>query len=110
MVNKQELIDGEVLVPILRDELERLNTQTQGRRLMLVDGFPRNLGQRMQFEDLVSILAKPASSDVLYPVLCPNPMERSQRLRWFYSSVVQKRSRSSGILRAKWKGGKQMTR
>src|SRR5580765_1622343 len=40
LVNKQELIDAKVLVPILRNELEELGSREQGRRVMLVDGFP----------------------------------------------------------------------
>jgi hypothetical protein len=43
MLNKQELIDVKVLVPILRNEPEELGSREQGRRVMLVDGFPRNL-------------------------------------------------------------------
>jgi adenylate kinase family enzyme len=57
MLNKQELIDAKVLVPILRGELEELGLREQGRRVMLVDGFPRNLAQRREFEDTVSVLA-----------------------------------------------------
>jgi len=54
MLNKQELIDAKVLVPILRNELEELGSREQGRRVMLVDGFPRNLAQRREFEEAVA--------------------------------------------------------
>ena len=57
MLSKQELIDAKVLVPILRNELEELGSREQGRRVMLVDGFPRNLAQRREFEEAVSMLA-----------------------------------------------------
>jgi UMP-CMP kinase len=57
MLNKQELIDAKVLVPILRNELEESELREQGRRVMLVDGFPQNLAQRREFEEAVSILA-----------------------------------------------------
>jgi adenylate kinase family enzyme len=45
MLNKQELIDAKVLVPILRNELEESESREQGRRAVLVDGFPRNLNE-----------------------------------------------------------------
>jgi len=51
MLNKQELIDAKVLVPILRNALEELESREQGRKVMLVDGFPRNLAQRREFEE-----------------------------------------------------------
>lgn len=54
MLNKQELIDAKVLVPILRNELEESRSREQGRRVMLVDGFPRNLAQRREFEEAVA--------------------------------------------------------
>jgi UMP-CMP kinase len=57
MLNKQELIDAKVLVPILRNALEELESREQGRKVMLVDGFPRNLAQRREFEEAVSMLA-----------------------------------------------------
>lgn len=65
MVNKGELVDGKLLVPILRNELEELSSRAPGRRVMLVDGFPRNSAQRMEFEEGVSTLAKQASSGVV---------------------------------------------
>jgi len=55
MLNKQELIDAKILVPILRNELEESEPREQGRRVILVDGFPRNLAQRRGFEEAVSI-------------------------------------------------------
>jgi len=51
MLNKQELISAEVLVPVLRNELETVASREQGTRVVLVDGFPRNLAQRMGFEE-----------------------------------------------------------
>jgi adenylate kinase family enzyme len=57
MLNKQELIDAKVLVPILSNELEDSESREQGRRVMLVDGFPRNLAQQREFEEAVSMLA-----------------------------------------------------
>jgi len=51
MLNKQELANAKVLIPILRNELEELESREQGRRVMLVDGFPRNLAQRREFEE-----------------------------------------------------------
>lgn len=57
MLNKQELIDAKVLVPILRNELEELESREQGRSVILVDRFPRNLAQRREFEEAVSMLA-----------------------------------------------------
>jgi adenylate kinase family enzyme len=65
MLNKQELIDAKVLVPILRNELEESRAREQGRRVMLVDGFPRNLAQRREFEEVVSML-----TSKLAAVLC----------------------------------------
>jgi adenylate kinase len=65
MLNKQELIDAKVLVPILRNELEESRARDQGRRVMLVDGFPRNLAQRREFEEVVSML-----TSKLAAVLC----------------------------------------
>jgi adenylate kinase family enzyme len=56
MLSKQELIDAKVLVPILRNKLEELESREQGK-VILVDGFPRNLAQRREFEEVVSILA-----------------------------------------------------
>lgn len=50
MLNKQELIDGKVLVPILKTELKELESRGQRKRGILVDGFPRNLEQLRQFE------------------------------------------------------------
>lgn len=58
MLHKQELINAKVLVPLLRNELEELESRDQGRRVMLVDGFPRNLAQRRGFEETVSVLAR----------------------------------------------------
>ena len=55
MLNKQELIDARILVPILRNELEELKLREQGRKVILVDGFPRNLAQRRVFEEAVSM-------------------------------------------------------
>lgn len=55
MLNKQELIDVKVLVPILQNELEE--SRGQGSRVMLVDRFPRNLAQQREFEEAVSMLA-----------------------------------------------------
>jgi len=57
MLNKQELIDAKVLVPILRNELEESESREQGRRMILVDGFPWNLAQRREFEEAVRMLA-----------------------------------------------------
>jgi hypothetical protein len=65
MLNKQELINAKVLVPILRSELEELESREQGRRVMLVDGFPRNSEQRREFEEAVSML-----TSKLVAVLC----------------------------------------
>jgi hypothetical protein len=42
MLNKQEVIDVKVLVPILRNEIEELELQEQVGRFMLVNRFPRN--------------------------------------------------------------------
>jgi adenylate kinase family enzyme len=56
MLSKQELIDAKVLVPILRNKLEESESREQGR-VMLVDGFPRNLAQRREFEEVVSMFA-----------------------------------------------------
>jgi len=65
ILNKQELINAKVLVPILKNELEQLESREQGRRVMLVDGFPRNLAQRREFEEAVSMLASKLAA-VLY--------------------------------------------
>jgi hypothetical protein len=43
MLSKQERIDAKALVPILKNELEESESREQGRRVILVDGFPRNL-------------------------------------------------------------------
>jgi hypothetical protein len=43
MLNKQEVIDVKVLVPILRNEIEELELQEEVGRFMLVNRFPRNL-------------------------------------------------------------------
>lgn len=89
LVNKQELIDAKVLVPILRNELEESGSREQGRRVMLVDGFPRNLAQRREFEEAVSMLASKLAA-----VLCmmPNTASRSQNPYSFCSSTVLKKS------------------
>jgi len=108
MLNKQELIDAKVLVPILRNELEGSESREQGRRVVLVDGFPRNLAQRRGFEEAVSMLASKASSKCT--TLCPNAASSSQNPDSFYSSTVLKKSRSSAISHATWKGGRRMTR
>jgi adenylate kinase family enzyme len=86
MLNKQELIDAKVLVPILRNELEESESREQGRRLMLVDGFPRNLAQRREFEEVVSMLASKLAA-----VLCVLPyilMQQAVR-RTHTRSVLQ---------------------
>src|SRR5882672_3150878 len=97
MLNKQELIDAKVLVPILRDELEESESREQGSRVMLVDGFPRNLAQRREFEEAVSMLASKLAA--VYS-LCPNAASRSQNPYSFSSSTAPKKSQSSGISRA----------
>jgi UMP-CMP kinase len=65
MLNKQELIGAKVLVPILRNELEESESREQGKRVMLVDGFPRNLAQRREFKEAVGMLASKLAVDVL---------------------------------------------
>jgi adenylate kinase family enzyme len=55
-LSKQELIDAKVLVPILRNKLKESESREQGR-VMLVNGFPRNLAQQREFEEVVSMLA-----------------------------------------------------
>ncbi|KAI9896022.1 hypothetical protein N3K66_009091 [Trichothecium roseum] len=50
MLNRQELIDGNLLIPIIRSELEKIETLEPERRAVLVDGFPRNLAQLRIFE------------------------------------------------------------
>ena len=109
MLNKQELIDAKVLVPILRKELEELESREQGGRVMLLDGFPRNLAQRRGFEEVVSMLARKLAA-VLYIPAYVLTASSSQNPYSFCSSTVLKRSQSSGISRATWKGGRRMTR
>ncbi|KAN0098375.1 P-loop containing nucleoside triphosphate hydrolase protein [Hyaloscypha variabilis] len=54
MLSKQELIHAKVLVPILKNELEDSESREQGRRVILVDGFPRRLAQQREFEEKVT--------------------------------------------------------
>lgn len=111
MLNKQELIDAKVLVPILRNELEESLSREQRRRVILVDGFPRNSAQRREFEEAVNMFAsKLAAAYCVCTTLCTNAASSSQNLFSFYSSTAPKKSRSSGISRAAWKGGRRMTR
>ncbi|RMZ77156.1 hypothetical protein DV737_g4495, partial [Chaetothyriales sp. CBS 132003] len=53
-LNKQELIDPQILVPILRNELEALvlrEPEITRPRMILLDGFPRSSPQRKEFEE-----------------------------------------------------------
>ncbi|KAI9896164.1 hypothetical protein N3K66_008336 [Trichothecium roseum] len=50
ILNKQELINGNLLIPIIRSELERIETLEPEGRAVLVDGFPRSLAQLKIFE------------------------------------------------------------
>jgi UMP-CMP kinase len=70
MLSKQELINTKVLVPILRNELEESESREQGKRVMLVNGFPRNLAQRSEFEEAVSMLVSKLSAALCmyYPI------------------------------------------
>ncbi|KAH8803479.1 P-loop containing nucleoside triphosphate hydrolase protein [Xylogone sp. PMI_703] len=52
-VAKQELLSAEVLVPILRNEFEELQLRKPGTRVILVDGFPRDLSQQRGFEEAI---------------------------------------------------------
>jgi adenylate kinase family enzyme len=111
MLNKQELIDANILVPILKNELEELESRDQGRRVILVDGFPRNLEQQRVFENTVSMLAsKLAAACYIYITLYTNVASSSQNLYLFYSSTVLKKLRNNGTSRVTWKGGRRMTR
>jgi len=111
MLNKQELIDANILVPILRNELEESVSREQGRRVILVDGFPRNLEQQREFEEAVSMLAsKLAAACFVYISLYTDATSSSQNLCSFCSSTVPRKSRNSVISRAIWKGGRRMTR
>ena len=49
-LSRQELINAKVLVPILKAELDKLRLQNPARPVILVDGFPRNMAQLMEFE------------------------------------------------------------
>ncbi|TAQ86794.1 hypothetical protein B7494_g4879 [Chlorociboria aeruginascens] len=49
LLNKQELIDGNILVPLLAREVEKVGREEE-KRVILVDGFPRNLAQQREFE------------------------------------------------------------
>lgn len=112
MLNKQELINANILVPILKNELEDLVSREQGRRVILIDGFPRNLEQQREFERAVSILGSKLA--VAFVCVCfslyTNAASSSQSLCSFCSSAVLKRSRNSVISRAIWKGERQMMR
>jgi adenylate kinase family enzyme len=66
MLDKQELIDGNVLVPTLTSELERLGARGVGKKAVLMDGFPRNLAQLRKFELLVSLLASKLHRTLAY--------------------------------------------
>lgn len=107
MLNKQELIDGKVLVPILKTELEELESRDRRKRGILVDGFPRNLEQLRQFE-AASIL-----SNNLIAILCyvfTNAASSLQNPNSFYFSTVPRKSRGSDISRETWKGERRMMR
>lgn len=51
-LNKQELIDGHILVSILKSDLSQEEPE-HGRRTVLLDGYPRNMEQLRAFEDEV---------------------------------------------------------
>lgn len=57
MLNKQELIDAKILVPILKTALEEQKPREQCSKAVLVDGFPRNISQQMEFEEAVSMFS-----------------------------------------------------
>ena len=57
LLNRQELIDAKVLVPILRSKLDESKSLNGATLVILVDGFPRNLAQLEEFEETVSTLA-----------------------------------------------------
>lgn len=69
MLDKQELIDGDVLVPILRSELEKLDARDVGKKAVLIDGFPRNLAQLRKFELAVSVLASKLHWTLAYCIM-----------------------------------------
>jgi len=69
MLDKQQLIDGNILVPILRSELERLDTRDVGKKAVLMDGFPRNLEQLREFELAVSVLASKLHRTLAYCIM-----------------------------------------
>jgi adenylate kinase family enzyme len=80
MLNKQELINANILVPILKNELEELVSREQGRRVILIDGFPRNLEQQREFERAVSILGSKLA--VAFVCVCVFPyILRQQAVR-----------------------------
>jgi UMP-CMP kinase len=56
MLSKQELIHAKVLVPILKNQLEESESRGKGRKVILVDGFPRRPAQQREFEEKVSML------------------------------------------------------
>lgn len=83
MLNKQELINAKVLVPILRNELEESESREQGRRVMLVNGFPRNLAQQREFEKSNKHAREQASSGILLYVLTQQASRKTYTLFLF---------------------------
>ncbi|CAG8973643.1 hypothetical protein HYALB_00002209 [Hymenoscyphus albidus] len=49
-LEKQELINAEELLPILKDKLSEAGLKDPERRVMLIDGFPRSKAQGEAFE------------------------------------------------------------
>ena len=88
MLNKQELIDAKVLVPILRNELEESVSREQGRRVILVDGFPRNSAQRREFEKAVKHVSR-ASSQRLIVYVRPHVLTQQAVRRTLTRSTLQ---------------------
>lgn len=82
MLNKQELIDGKVLLPILKTELEELESRDPRKRGILVDGFPRNLEQLRQFE-AASILSNNLIAILCYVSTCSKQFAKPELVLFF---------------------------
>lgn len=92
MVSRQKLVDGSVLVPILKLELEGSGT-SELRRAVLVDGFPRNLDQLRFFEAVVNTFRCVRATGSGRPA---NALNSFHNRPSFYSSTVPRRSPGRG--------------
>lgn len=56
MLDTHELIDPQVLIPILKNELQRVESEKQGKKAILIERFPLHMAQLREFEEHVRTL------------------------------------------------------